>query len=370
MLGATEIPSIERLHYPAAIHHQHAVAEGRDKREVMADEYQAHPALAHEVIENRQYLRLHSDVERRRGLVRDEQVRIGREHHRDHDPLTHAAGDLMRIERVDAARLADAHGLEHGERLLARLDAARTGMREIGLGDLVAHRHHRIERELRILHDHRKTPAPEIPQLRRYRSHEIDAVEHEPGCLELCARRQQSQDRSASQRLPGAALPDDTELLASHREADTAHGRGHATRRSEGHAEIRNLEERRGHRCFGSSTSRSPSPSRLNPRLTMQIARPGNAATHHWSSTNFLPAEIMAPHSGDGGCAPSPRNPSPAAVRMMPAMSRVTRTITEARQSGMMWRNTIRKDPAPSSRAALMKSLSRNSKVSARAMRA
>ena len=37
--------------------------------------------------------------------------------------------------------------------------------------------------------------------------------------------------------------------------------------------------------AFGSSASRKPSPSRLNARLTMKIAAPGAAATHHWSST-------------------------------------------------------------------------------------
>ena len=51
-------------------------------------------------------------------------------------------------------------------------------------------------------------------------------------------------------------------------------------------------------------------------------------------------------------------------------MSRLTRTITEARQSGMMWRSTMRADEAPISRAAAMKSLRRTARVSARAMRA
>ncbi len=29
-------------------------------------------------------------------------------------------------------------------------------------------------------------------------------------------------------------------------------------------------------------------------------------ATHHWSSRNLRPAEIIAPHSGVGGWAPTP----------------------------------------------------------------
>lgn len=44
--------------------------------------------------------------------------------------------------------------------------------------------------------------------------------------------------------------------------------------------------------------------------------------------------EIMAPHSGVGGCAPNPRNPSPAAVRIMPAIYRVMRAMTDDMQSG------------------------------------
>ena len=112
---------------------------------------------------------------------------------------------------------------------------------------------------------------------------------------------------------------------------------------------------------LGSRTSRRPSPSRLKPRLTTKIAMPGTAGTHHWSRMFSRPTEIMAPHSGVGGCAPRPRNPRPAAVKMTPAMSRVARTIIEERQSGITCTNTMRAQPAPSSRATLMKSLSRSS---------
>ena len=59
------------------------------------------------------------------------------------------------------------------------------------------------------------------------------------------------------------------------------------------------------------------------------------------------PEAIIAPHSGSGGWAPRPRKPRPAAVRMMPAMSSVTRTISDDMQSGMMWRSTMRAGEAP-----------------------
>ena len=44
-----------------------------------------------------QDLRLHRDVERRRRLVGDQHVGVQRERHRDHRPLAHAAGELVRV---------------------------------------------------------------------------------------------------------------------------------------------------------------------------------------------------------------------------------------------------------------------------------
>ena len=42
-------------------------------------------------------LALHDDVERRRRLVHDHELRVDGERHRDHDPLAHAAGELVRV---------------------------------------------------------------------------------------------------------------------------------------------------------------------------------------------------------------------------------------------------------------------------------
>jgi hypothetical protein len=86
----------------------------------------------------------------------------------------------------------------------------------------------------------------------------------------------------------------------------------------------------------------------------MKMARPGIVATHHWSSRYWRPVAIIAPHSASGGRAPSPRKPSPAAVMMIPAMSSVTRTISDGRQIGMTWPMMMCMAPAPCSRAAAM----------------
>src|SRR6185312_4265248 len=160
---------------------------------------------------------------------------------------------------------------------------------------------------------------------------------------------------AAGLRLAGAGFADDAQPLPAEREGNAAHRLHQAGAGGKGDAQVFYVEER-AHWLLprGSSASRRPSPSRLKPRLTMRMATPGMAATHHWSRMKRRPDAIIAPHSGSGGCAPRPRKPRPAAVRMMPAMSSVTRTTREEMHSGMMWRSTMRQGEAPISRTAAM----------------
>ena len=74
--------------------------------------------------------------------------------------------------------------------------------------------------------------------------------------------------------------------------------------------------------------------------------------THHWSRMKRRAVAIIAPHSGEGGCAPMPRKPNEAAVRMMELMSSVTRTTRLPMHIGTMWRRMMRKELAPVSRTA------------------
>ncbi|KAI3491005.1 hypothetical protein L1887_45172 [Cichorium endivia] len=54
--------------------------------------------------------------------------------------------------------------------------------------------------------------------------------------------------------------------------------------------------------------SRSPSPSRLNASTVRKMARLGKIATCGAITISALASFSIAPHSGVGGCAPSPRN--------------------------------------------------------------
>ena len=78
-----------------------------------------------------------------------------------------------------------------------------------------------------------------------------------------------------------AVAPDHTDLLATDLEIDAAHRLEHPLLGGEAHVQSLDFHQRFAHReCLGSSTSRRPSPSRLKPRLTTKMARPGTVATH------------------------------------------------------------------------------------------
>ena len=100
-------------------------------------------------------LRLDGDVERRAGLVRDEDSGAGDQCAGDHGALAHAAGKFERTLVDAAVRVGDADIFQH-------LPHRRTGAVERlaqCLGDLRADGGERIEGCLRLLEDHRHAPA-------------------------------------------------------------------------------------------------------------------------------------------------------------------------------------------------------------------
>ena len=72
------------------------------------------PKLSRQVGEDPEDLRLDDHVERGRRLVGDEELRPQHERERDHDPLPHPAGELVRV--LAEARRRDSHSPERLER--------------------------------------------------------------------------------------------------------------------------------------------------------------------------------------------------------------------------------------------------------------
>ena len=85
----------------SGIHHQYIVGHLGDDAEIVGDDQDRHAQPLLQVRQQIEDLGLDGDVERRRGLVGDQQRGLAGKRHGDHDALAHAARQAVR-EVVDA----------------------------------------------------------------------------------------------------------------------------------------------------------------------------------------------------------------------------------------------------------------------------
>ena len=119
--------------------------------------------LAHQV-EN---LRLNRHVQRGRRLIGDEQLRIARQRHRNHDPLPHTAAKLVRILVDAAVRFGDADQAQHIDGFFPGRLLVELLVQNDGFHDLVADGEHRIQRSHRLLENHGNIIAANFAHFRR-----------------------------------------------------------------------------------------------------------------------------------------------------------------------------------------------------------
>src|SRR5690606_7096207 len=169
-------------------------------------------------------------------------------------------------------------------------------------GNLPADSHDRIERVFRVLKHHGDATAAQCAAFTCRDVQQIDTVELQRLRSDLRVWRCESHDRTHGLRFARTGFTHDAQTFAAKRKGHAAHGFNSTGTGGEGDAEIINCQKRL-HWLLprGSSASRRPSPRKLKPRLTMRIAIPGMAATHHWSRMKRRPDAIIAPHSGNGG---------------------------------------------------------------------
>ena len=230
---------------------------------------------------------LYRDVERRRRLIGDQQLRLIRHGHGDHRPLPHAARQFVRILQRSPLWVWNGDKLQHvdspsgggASRYRRIVNADR-------LGDLGADGEDRIEGRHRILEDHADAGAAHPGKLLLRSPGQLHTAKADRS-PDLHARRQQAHDGKHRHALAAAGLADQAKRLARTRFQIHAPDRlKSATRRSEGHFKVANLEQRcigiPHHWVRGSRKSRRPSPRKLNPSATERIAMPGPNAIHHW----------------------------------------------------------------------------------------
>ena len=152
------------LQPPPGVHHDDLVAGLGDHAEVVGDEHDRHPVLGLGVHQQREDLLLGGDVERGGRLVGEQQLRFGRDRDRDHHPLAHAAGELMRIGGEAALRRRHPDLVEQLDRAPAGLPLAEAAALAQRLDHLVADREDRVQARGRVLEDHRDLGPAELGQ--------------------------------------------------------------------------------------------------------------------------------------------------------------------------------------------------------------
>ncbi len=109
------------------VHDGGALADIRERRQVVSDEDHGEPELTLEPLEELEHLRLHHHVERGRRLVGDQEPRVAGERERDEHALPLAARELVRVVPGPAAQ-ADRRA--RGARRPVRRES---GLRAMGL---------------------------------------------------------------------------------------------------------------------------------------------------------------------------------------------------------------------------------------------
>ncbi|MCY1241102.1 hypothetical protein D9M72_539880 [compost metagenome] len=233
------------FHHAAGVHDDHAVGVAGHQVEVVADEDQAHAAQAHLFVDQREHVVAHHGVERRRGLVSNQQVGLGRQHHREHRALGHATRDLVRIEIHDPVRLANMHFGQQVAHTLAHALARHLAVQPKHLGQLPADGHQRVESLARVLHHHADAAAAQGTLGARIQAQQV--LPFEPHAVGADARAgwQQAQQRAEGDGLARTGLANHRQAFPPHAQAHAAHRLRAALRRVERDAQVVDLQQRR-----------------------------------------------------------------------------------------------------------------------------
>ena len=203
------------------VHDRDAIGDVGNHDHVVGDQNDRSVALDGELPQKVEDLGLDGDIERRGGFVGDQDRRVGDQRGCDQDALAHAAGEFERALVDAAVRVGDADVRQH-------LSHGRSGAGERltqCLGDLAADGGERVKGRLRLLEDHRHTPA--TYRLRGAFGDRGDVVVAETNAAASVAdrRRQQAHDGLCGDRFPAAALADDGHDLAErHQKPDAVDG--------------------------------------------------------------------------------------------------------------------------------------------------
>ena len=269
------------FHHPPGVHHRHLVADLGDHPHVVRDEDDGRPGSFLEFLDEMEDLRLDRHVERRRGLVRDQERRLAEQGHGDHDPLLHPAREFVGVGRDARLGLGDPHHVEHRDGPGAGLVPLDPEPELQDLAQLLLDAEDGVERGHRVLKDHRDLVAADRPQLSDRHLQDIVAAEQDLAAQDPAGRaRDEPQDRRSADALAAPRLADDAERAPGvDPERDPVHRVEKPVLGLEGHLEVPHLEERPA----GGAGARDALPGVTPLRARASHAHPvgGGGASRH-----------------------------------------------------------------------------------------
>jgi hypothetical protein len=146
------------FHQLPGIHDRHPVRHAGHDAEVMGDQQDSHAGVLLQLLQQLQHLRLDGHIQCRGRFIGNQQVRLAGQRDGDHDALFHAAGQLVRILSLAAARVGNADGIEQLQYPVGGHTTFHRVMLAQYLGNLVTDRQHGIQRGHRFLEDHGNAP--------------------------------------------------------------------------------------------------------------------------------------------------------------------------------------------------------------------
>src|SRR5579883_1216357 len=341
------------LHHLAHVKDRQPVANLRHYAEIVRDEEHAGAVPLLQRANKPQNLFLHGDVERRGRLVGDHQLGFEAERRRDQHALAHAAGQLVRIAREHAVRIANLHLVQQSAGAPAGFGRRKATLQPQTVGHLRLDPPRGIERGRRILGDECDVAAEDGAQLAGGERQKIAALEADPTAGHSYLRGDDAEDRLGDGGLSRSALADEAMHLASaDDERYPAQNRPVAVAQRNGAERLDGQSRHRHRRNTGSRLRASPSPSWLKATTVANSAASGAASTHQASCTIWRPSAIMPPQVGVSEDTDRPTNDRIASTTTAMPISRVSNAISTGAMFGRISRNRIAGRAKPMARAA------------------